>query len=386
MTALGGAPEGAKVGDGGGVLELPEGERVRARSHDRTSLSPDSLARRASPPVQDLVALRPGHPLQRARRRGPRHLGARPTAGALPGRPDRVGHLAGLRAAAGGAPGDLARAPARPGRPAGGGRTRSEASRPLRSRRRSPEQGEERHRGPGRGTAAAGLPAAHPGAVRAGAPRRRLAGPGPPRHPALRRRAASAGHRQAWPDPGGAAGRCAGRFGSGPGRSWPAAGRVGARGQPCHQALAGGALRGGGQRTLRAGGEHRSRRGGAGRRRGAGPLPRRLPRPDRRRPHAPPRGGARRRPGRGRPPRGLRLGAGPPGVRRGDPGARRLRPDLEGALGASTSRRAVGLAIDCAPCSNHGGSRCPKGHHRCMVDLEARTVADEARAMLALAS
>ena len=45
--------------------------------------------------------------------------------------------------------------------------------------------------------------------------------------------------------------------------------------------------------------------------------------------------------------------------------------------------RAVGLAIDCAPCSNHGGARCPRKHHRCMVDLDARTVTDEARAMLA---
>jgi heptosyltransferase-2 len=48
--------------------------------------------------------------------------------------------------------------------------------------------------------------------------------------------------------------------------------------------------------------------------------------------------------------------------------------------------KAVGLAIDCAPCTNHGGARCPKRHHRCMLDLEARTVTDEARAMLALAS
>jgi len=44
--------------------------------------------------------------------------------------------------------------------------------------------------------------------------------------------------------------------------------------------------------------------------------------------------------------------------------------------------KAMGLAIDCAPCSNHGGARCPRTHHRCMVDLDARTVADEARAML----
>ena len=45
--------------------------------------------------------------------------------------------------------------------------------------------------------------------------------------------------------------------------------------------------------------------------------------------------------------------------------------------------KALGLDIDCAPCSNHGGARCPKTHHRCMTDLAASTVADEARAMLA---
>jgi heptosyltransferase-2 len=45
--------------------------------------------------------------------------------------------------------------------------------------------------------------------------------------------------------------------------------------------------------------------------------------------------------------------------------------------------QSVGLTIDCAPCSNHGGEHCPKGHHRCMADLAASTVADAARAMLA---
>jgi heptosyltransferase-2 len=42
--------------------------------------------------------------------------------------------------------------------------------------------------------------------------------------------------------------------------------------------------------------------------------------------------------------------------------------------------------IDCAPCSNHGGARCPLGHHRCMVDLSADAVASAARALLARAS
>jgi heptosyltransferase-2 len=45
--------------------------------------------------------------------------------------------------------------------------------------------------------------------------------------------------------------------------------------------------------------------------------------------------------------------------------------------------KAVGLEIECAPCSNHGGARCPERHHRCMLDLGASAVAHEARAMLA---
>ena len=44
--------------------------------------------------------------------------------------------------------------------------------------------------------------------------------------------------------------------------------------------------------------------------------------------------------------------------------------------------KVVGLPIECAPCSNHGDARCPRTHHRCMLDLDAGTVVDEARAML----
>jgi heptosyltransferase-2 len=36
--------------------------------------------------------------------------------------------------------------------------------------------------------------------------------------------------------------------------------------------------------------------------------------------------------------------------------------------------RALALPLECAPCSNHGGARCPKGHHRCMLDLGPDTV------------
>ena len=45
--------------------------------------------------------------------------------------------------------------------------------------------------------------------------------------------------------------------------------------------------------------------------------------------------------------------------------------------------RAVRFPIDCAPCSNHGGDRCPEGHHRCMTELTAAAVIAEARALLA---
>ena len=36
--------------------------------------------------------------------------------------------------------------------------------------------------------------------------------------------------------------------------------------------------------------------------------------------------------------------------------------------------RALALPLDCAPCSNHGDDRCPRGHHRCMADLGAAVV------------
>ncbi|HSN91871.1 MAG TPA: glycosyltransferase family 9 protein [Anaeromyxobacteraceae bacterium] len=45
--------------------------------------------------------------------------------------------------------------------------------------------------------------------------------------------------------------------------------------------------------------------------------------------------------------------------------------------------RAVALPIACAPCSNHGGARCPRGHHRCMLDLGAATVIEAARDAMA---
>jgi len=44
--------------------------------------------------------------------------------------------------------------------------------------------------------------------------------------------------------------------------------------------------------------------------------------------------------------------------------------------------RALSLGLPCQPCSNHGGERCPLGHHRCLADLPVARVLEEARGML----
>jgi heptosyltransferase-2 len=45
--------------------------------------------------------------------------------------------------------------------------------------------------------------------------------------------------------------------------------------------------------------------------------------------------------------------------------------------------RALALGLACQPCSNHGGERCPLGHHRCLADLGVDAVLAAARGMLA---
>jgi heptosyltransferase II len=45
--------------------------------------------------------------------------------------------------------------------------------------------------------------------------------------------------------------------------------------------------------------------------------------------------------------------------------------------------RALSLGLACQPCSNHGGERCPLGHHRCMADLPVTTVLSAAKELLA---
>jgi heptosyltransferase II len=44
--------------------------------------------------------------------------------------------------------------------------------------------------------------------------------------------------------------------------------------------------------------------------------------------------------------------------------------------------RAISLSLECSPCSNHGGDRCPQRHHRCMQDLSVDLVAAAAGEML----
>jgi heptosyltransferase-2 len=51
--------------------------------------------------------------------------------------------------------------------------------------------------------------------------------------------------------------------------------------------------------------------------------------------------------------------------------------------GPTAPGRALSIGLPCSPCTNHGGDRCPEGHHRCMGDLEAAAVVAAAREMLA---
>ena len=44
--------------------------------------------------------------------------------------------------------------------------------------------------------------------------------------------------------------------------------------------------------------------------------------------------------------------------------------------------RALSLGLACQPCSNHGGERCPLGHHRCLADLGEDAVLAAARELL----
>jgi heptosyltransferase-2 len=38
--------------------------------------------------------------------------------------------------------------------------------------------------------------------------------------------------------------------------------------------------------------------------------------------------------------------------------------------------------LECRPCGLHGHHRCPRGHFRCMLDLEVSQVFEEAKRLL----
>ena len=46
--------------------------------------------------------------------------------------------------------------------------------------------------------------------------------------------------------------------------------------------------------------------------------------------------------------------------------------------------KVIKSSIDCAPCSAHGDTVCPKGHHKCMLDLSVEYVFKEAADLVAI--
>lgn len=56
-------------------------------------------------------------------------------------------------------------------------------------------------------------------------------------------------------------------------------------------------------------------------------------------------------------------------------------PTAAARWGPPPPGRALTLGLACSPCSNHGGDRCPEGHHRCMEDLSPAAVLDAARGL-----
>jgi heptosyltransferase-2 len=66
----------------------------------------------------------------------------------------------------------------------------------------------------------------------------------------------------------------------------------------------------------------------------------------------------------------------------GTPAVAVFGPTSPERWGPQPPGRVVRLPVDCSPCSNHGGARCPEGHHRCMEDLPAEPVILAARAAL----
>ncbi len=66
----------------------------------------------------------------------------------------------------------------------------------------------------------------------------------------------------------------------------------------------------------------------------------------------------------------------------GTPAIALFGPTSAARWGPPAPGRALSLDLACSPCSNHGGDRCPKGHHRCLADLAAGAVIAAAREIL----
>jgi lipopolysaccharide heptosyltransferase II len=58
-------------------------------------------------------------------------------------------------------------------------------------------------------------------------------------------------------------------------------------------------------------------------------------------------------------------------------------PTAPARWGPPPPGRALSLGLACSPCSNHGGEKCPEGHHRCLADLSPDAVVAAARELLA---
>jgi heptosyltransferase-2 len=49
----------------------------------------------------------------------------------------------------------------------------------------------------------------------------------------------------------------------------------------------------------------------------------------------------------------------------------------------SKKARVVELPLACRPCTSQGGTRCPLGHHRCMIDIQPGAVYQALRSTFA---
>lgn len=67
----------------------------------------------------------------------------------------------------------------------------------------------------------------------------------------------------------------------------------------------------------------------------------------------------------------------------GTPALALFGPTSPARWGPAAPGRALSLGLPCQPCSNHGGERCPLGHHRCLADLTPAAVLAAARGLLA---